>query len=153
MKRITFALLAIVPLFSACLKEGVDQSAIDREAILEYLATSNLNAVEHPSGLFYDIDQPGNNEMPTLQDSVEVQYKGYLLNGAVFDETDPGETIVFPLSRLIPGWQIGIPLLGKGGSGTFLIPSRLGYGNQSVGNGAIPPNSVLIFEITLVDFF
>ena len=57
--------------------------------------------------------------------------------------------ITFPLSGVIQGWQEGIPLFKEGGSGILLIPSALGYGSQSV--GSIPANSVLIFDINLID--
>ncbi|MCB0639293.1 MAG: FKBP-type peptidyl-prolyl cis-trans isomerase [Lewinella sp.] len=150
MKRIIWSLLALALLSTSCLDEPVDQNAVDRERILNYLADNNLTAEEDPSGLFYIIDQPGNDEHPILTDSVVVAYKGYLTNGSVFDETDPGETIKFELADLIPGWQIGIPLLGKGGSGQFFIPSALGYGGFSF--PGIPAYSVLIFDITLEDF-
>jgi len=53
------------------------------------------------------------------------------------------------LTNVIQGWQEGIPLFSEGGSGILLIPSALGYGNQSIGN--IPANSVLIFEVTLIN--
>ena len=68
----------------------------------------------------------------------------------MFDETEAGERLEIELTRLIPGWQIAIPLLSKGGAGTFYIPSRLGYG--PAGSGSIPPNTVLVFEIELIDF-
>ena len=50
---------------------------------------------------------------------------------------------------MIQGWQEGIPLFSEGGIGKLLIPSALGYGNRSVGN--IPENSVLIFDVELMD--
>ena len=75
---------------------------------------------------------------------------GSQLDGVVFDQTTGSATAKFRLGDLIQGWQIAIPLLQKGGKGTFFCPSDLGYGPQAVGN--IPSNSVLIFEIELVDF-
>jgi FKBP-type peptidyl-prolyl cis-trans isomerase len=102
------------------------------------------------SGLYYIITQEGTGDHPTLQSTVKVRYKGYRLNGDVFDQTSGTSTATFPLTQLILGWQEGIPLLKKGGKGTFFCPSDLAYGSQQVGD--IPPNSVLIFEIELVDF-
>jgi len=81
---------------------------------------------------------------------VEVLYKGMLTNGEVFDETPSNSPKSFPLKNLIEGWQIGIPFLQKGGSGSFYVPSGLGYGSRTLPD--IPANSVLIFDITLVDF-
>ena len=77
-----------------------------------------------------------------------VNYKGYLLNKNVFDQST--KPVQFPLSNLIEGWKICIPLLQKGGKGTFFIPSQLGYGPS--GTGSIPGNSVLVFEIELLDW-
>ena len=125
-----------------------DQS--DMEKIEGYLADNNLTATSTPSGLYYIITQEGSGGHPNLQSTVTVKYKGYRLNGMVFDETTGNNTATFPLKNLILGWQEGIPLLKKGGKGTFFVPSNLGYGAQSVGD--IPANSVLIFDIELVDF-
>jgi len=100
--------------------------------------------------LYYIITEEGTGEHPTATSKVSVFYKGYLTNGNVFDETTNGSES-FYLSNLIEGWQIGIPILKEGGSGTFFVPSALGYGSQST--GSIPANSVLIFEISLVNVF
>ena len=152
MRRIIFVLTLLPALFlSSCSKEeGVNQTEIDQELILEYLVENNIDAEEHESGLFYQVTREGNGEKPNLQHTVTVKYKGYLLNGNVFDQTKGDDTISFPLGNLIPGWQIGIPLIDKGGAATLFVPSALGYGQQGV--GSIPPNSVLIFDIDLVDF-
>jgi FKBP-type peptidyl-prolyl cis-trans isomerase FkpA len=122
----------------------------DMEKIEGYLADNNLTATSTPSGLYYIITKEGTGGHPNLSSSVTVKYKGYRLNGEVFDETTGNNTATFPLTNLILGWQEGIPLLKKGGKGTFFCPSDLAYGSQRVGD--IPANSVLIFEIELVDF-
>lgn len=85
--------------------------------------------------------------MTTVNSTVKVLYKGYLTNGEIFDQTNQ-DARVFKLKNLIEGWRIGIPLLKEGGSGIFLLPSAMGYGSNQV--GAIPPNSVIIFEIELL---
>ena len=82
--------------------------------------------------------------------TVEVRYTGTFLDGTVFDSSLPG-TATFELANVIAGWREGIRLLKAGGSGTFYIPSELGYGSS--GFGPIPPNAILIFEVDLVDFF
>lgn len=132
----------------ACNKETDDRP--DEEKILDFLAENNLTADRHESGLYYHIETPGSGEGPAITDSVTVRYKGSLLDGHVFDQTQGSSTIAFPLRNLIPAWQIGIPLVGKGGEVTLYCPSNLGYGNRAV--GTIPAGSVLIFEIDLVDF-
>lgn len=136
--------------FSACLKEQRPQAEVDLEIINKYIEDNNLNVIEHPSGIFYAIEEPGTGEHPPFESDVEVKYKGYLTDGTVFDQSKPNETVTFALENLIPGWQIAIPLLKPGGKGLFILPSRWAYGPTGV--GSIPPNSVLIFEIELVSF-
>lgn len=147
MKRLLFLSICLITLAMSC---GKDQVEIDREEILSYISDNNLDAIEDESGLFYVIDVPGGEDKPILSDDVTIEYKGFLTNGTVFDQTDPNTPRTFPLANLIQGWQIGIPKFGKGGSGTLIIPSNLGYGDRQ--QGSIPANSVLVFEITLDDF-
>ena len=132
----------------ACNKDTDDRT--DEEKILDYIEENNLTADRHESGLYYTIEEAGSADQPDPTDSVTVRYKGSLLNGNVFDQTPSDTTVTFPLANLIPAWQIGIPLIGRGGEITLYSPSNLGYGNQSV--GSIPAGSVLVFEIDLVDF-
>ena len=151
--RILTALTAVLvlSLFAGCGDDQRPQYEIDREEILKYLRDNNIEAFEHPSGLFYDITREGNGERPrSYSAKVRVKYKGYLTDGTVFDETTGSEVLESELSRLIPGWQIGIPLLSKGGAGTLFLPSALGYGASGIGD--IPPNSVLIFDVELLVF-
>ena len=87
----------------------------------------------------------------TAGDRVLIHYTGRLDDGTVFDSSyDRGEPISFKLSQVIPGWQEAIPLLKKGGKATFVIPSGMAYGARKAGK--IPPNSVLAFEVELIDF-
>ena len=143
--------LLVTLLFASC-KKSDDQAIIDDEIIMAYLKDKNLtdSVTKDASGMYYKIFNLGTGGHPTLNSTVEVKYKGYLTDGYVFDRTSGSTTVSFPLTNLIEGWKIGIPMLQKGGNGLFLLPSALGYGN--VNQSGIPANSVLIFEITLVDF-
>lgn len=142
------ALAGAVLLFSQCKKD--DQSEVDRQIILDHLAANNITAEEDPSGIFYIITTEGTGSHPAPNATVTVRYRGYFLNGNTFDQTAPGQTATFPLANLIEGWQIAIPLLKKDGAGTFWIPSALAYG--STPPPGIPANSVLVFDIELVNF-
>jgi len=146
-----FCLMTGAVLMAAGCKDE-DQGEIDRNIILKYIADNNLTAIEHESGLFHVITVPGTGGSPTLSSTIEVNYKGYFTDKAVFDEGSLPTASSGPitLQQLIEGWQIGLPLLQKGGEGTFLIPSALGYGSNPP--PGIPRNAVLIFEIELVDF-
>lgn len=120
----------------------------DQQDIGDYLAEKKLTALQDTSGLQYIIHSSGDGKKPSLDDCVEVKYKGtFLKTGEVFDQA---ERIAFPLNGVIAGWKLGIPLLGKGDSATFYIPSKLAYGPQGY-PGAIPPDMILIFNVTLLD--
>lgn len=120
----------------------------DIEKIKKYLADSNIAALEDTSGVRYVIHSSGGGEKPSAEDCVEVNYEGrFLKTGEIFDKA---ERIAFPLNGVIAGWKLGIPMLGKGDSGTFYIPSKLAYGAQGY-PGAIPPDAILIFDVTLLD--
>lgn len=82
--------------------------------------------------------------------TVEVHYKGTLMDGTVFDSSyDRGESINFPLSNLIQGWQEGIPGMKVGGKRQLTIPYAKAYGERGV-PGAIPPKADLKFDIELL---
>lgn len=147
MKFLPFA-VALILLVSSCAK-NTDQTETDDQAINNYLVSKNLTAKKDPSGLYWIMNVEGTGTMPTVASTVEVKYKGSLLNGTVFDQTATDKTFTYALSGLIMGWQIGIPLMKEGGKATLLIPSQLGYGGANL--GVIPPNSVLLFEIELID--
>ncbi|NTW96985.1 MAG: FKBP-type peptidyl-prolyl cis-trans isomerase [Oscillochloris sp.] len=86
--------------------------------------------------------------------TVEVHYTGWLSDGTMFDSSlSRGETFLFQLGagRVIKGWDEGVSGMRVGGRRQLIIPASLGYGARSVGNGAIPPNSTLIFEVELVN--
>jgi FKBP-type peptidyl-prolyl cis-trans isomerase FkpA len=74
---------------------------------------------------------------------VNVTYRGMLTNGVVFDQG----TADLSLDQVITGWRNGIPKIGTGGLIHLYIPPSLGYGPNA--NGAIPANSILVFDVLL----
>lgn len=145
MKNLIISTLILLMLGTACKeKQVVNQDDVDKQLILNYLSDNNIEAESLESGLFYVIQENGNDRHPQLSSTITVSYTGKLLNGTRFDQ---GEFYTNTLNKLIAGWQQGIPLIGEGGKIQLYIPSSLGYGGQSA--GAIPANSVLIFDITL----
>lgn len=149
MKVIPLFLTLFLLIASSCLKEN-NQPEIDDQIIRKYLADHQLEAIRDDSGLYIVTTLEGSGASPDISNTVEVKYKGMLLDGTVFDKSEPDKTFTYELSGLILGWQIGIPMMKKGGKATLLVPSALGYGNNNI--GPIPANSVLIFEVELVDF-
>lgn len=128
----------------------VDLLSYESSLFSNYLIANNLTADTTDSGLQYVINELGTGGHPTINSTVTVGYKGYFLNGTVFDESAPNMPATFALAAVIAGWQEGIPLFQKGGSGLLLIPSSLAYG--STGQNSIPPNTPLIFEVELIGF-
>jgi FKBP-type peptidyl-prolyl cis-trans isomerase len=104
------------------------------------------------SGLQIKTEKEGTGATPGPNDMVLVEYEGRLLDGTVFDSSaKQGGPAPLPVSGVIPGWTEALLLMKKGGSYRLWIPSELAYGPQGAGNGVIPPDSVLDFDVTLVD--
>ena len=147
--KICVFLISITLLFSTCKKKDKrSQSEKDAEIIQKYISDNGLNATYSGSGLYYVISKQGTGVNPTISSQVTVKYDGLLVNGDVFD-TSPATGATFALANVIEGWQEGLTYFKKGGKGTLLIPSDLGYGSQKT--GSIPANSVLVFNIELLD--
>ena len=155
MKRIILSLsiFCIVVVISGCLKgeEACVNKTVQSEeaAILAFASANGITAVKHSSGMYYQVISPGSGAVPTLTSTVFVRYTGKFTNGNVFDSQTNSAATGWQLGGLIPGWQLGIPLIQKGGSIKLIIPSSLAYGCQ--GRGTIPANAILYFEIDLVD--
>jgi FKBP-type peptidyl-prolyl cis-trans isomerase len=102
------------------------------------------------SGLQYKVVTMGDGAKPAAEDTVEVHYRGTLLDGTEFDSSYArNEPISFGLNRVIPGWTEGVQLMPVGSKFIFYIAPELAYGEG--GGGPIPPNSTLIFEVELLD--
>lgn len=102
------------------------------------------------SGLQYEVLQAADGAKPAATDTVKVHYTGTLTDGTKFDSSlDRGEPAQFPLNRVIPGWTEGVQLMNVGSKFKFTIPSELAYGERDM--GVIKPNSVLVFEVELLD--
>ena len=128
--------------------QPVDYVKVNEEQIQKYLDENDLEAEKSSSGLYYIIENEGAGMQPTTTDEVRVAYKGYFLDGSVFDESS-SQGVSFNLQQVIRGWTEGITYFKEGGSGILLVPSHLGYGPQNY--RGIPGGSVLIFEIDLIE--
>ena len=102
------------------------------------------------SGLQYEVITEGKGKNPKAESNVKVHYKGTLIDGTEFDSSysrnAPAE---FPVNRVIPGWTEALQLMTVGSKWKLYIPSDLAYGES--GRPGIPPNSVLVFEVELLE--
>jgi len=133
-------------------QEAMVQTAKDTMIITDYLKKNNLKAQRTGDGIYYIIEKQGEGDFPQAGQNVTVNYKGYFTNGQVFDQSEgKGQPFTFPIGKhqVIPGWDLGMMVFKKGGKGKLFVPSAMAYGAQ--GNRMIPPNSVLIFDVELVD--
>lgn len=104
------------------------------------------------SGLQYIVREEGSGASPEDGDTVQILYRGYLSDGTLFDQNRPGAPAEFALGGgLIPGMEEAIMDMQIGGKRRIFIPPGLGYGLQGIPNSPIGPNSVLIFDVELVD--
>jgi len=102
------------------------------------------------SGLQYKVMKEGSGAQPKATDTVTVNYRGTLTDGTEFDSSyKRGQPATFPVSGVIKGWTEALQMMKVGSKYQLFIPPDLGYGAN--GQRAIPPNSVLIFEVELMD--
>lgn len=119
----------------------------EQTELQDFITRNNITAVKDPTGYFYNIITPGDNNKPTLCSNLSVRYTGTLTNGNIFDS---GSTS-FQLNTLIEGWKRALPKIGVGGKIMMYLPPTFAYGSRGV--GSIPPNSILIFEVELLEIF
>ena len=107
--------------------------------------------VELPNGIQYEIVKEGNGSQPTLSNKVKAHYKGSLLSGKEFDSSyRRNQPFTAPLTSLIKGWQMVVPMMKTGSIWRLWIPSELAYGDRGAG-GDIPGGATLQFEIELLE--
>jgi peptidylprolyl isomerase len=125
----------------------------EREATLAEINAKYPGARTTASGIRYVIQRPGSGAKPTAGRTVRVHYKGSFLSGQVFDSSDTqGRPLEFVVGtgRVIRGWDEMVMDMQVGERRVAIIPPEMAYGERGAGNGAIPPNSFLVFEMELV---
>lgn len=111
---------------------------------------ANKDVVTTESGLQYQVLTKGKGPKPKPNDTVEVHYRGTLIDGTEFDSSYKRQQAAqFPVKAVIPGWTEALQLMNVGSKYKLFIPPNLAYGEH--GNPTIPGNSVLIFEVELLD--
>jgi FKBP-type peptidyl-prolyl cis-trans isomerase len=103
-----------------------------------------------PSGLQYKILKAGDGIKPMETDTVEVNYRGTLINGTEIDNSyRSGRPANLKVSTVILGWKEALKLMPVGSKWQLFIPPQLAYGERAAGRG-IGPNTTLIFELELI---
>ena len=119
----------------------------------EFLAKNkkeNSDIKETPTGLQYRVLREGNGDSPVAEDRVKVHYAGKLIDGTQFDSSyERGDPTEFGLNQVIKGWTEGLQLMKVGAKYEFFIHPKIAYGSRP--RPTIPANSVLIFEVELLD--
>ena len=161
MKNYTLSLLAIsLLIFSSCLKSEDPiaepdpriQLAKDTVIIRKFITENNIPALKDSVySVFYQIKSAGTgNHKYTSNSKITVKYVGKFLDGRKFDE-NLKDSAVYTLGTLLPGWRIGVPRIQKGGKIRLLIPSGYAFDRFGSVGGGVPPNTVLDFDIELLD--
>ena len=132
-----------------------EEKAKEKRAEGEHFLAENgkkPEVVTTASGLQYEILKKGVGAIPVSTDKVSVHYSGMLINGEVFDSSiERNEPATFGVTGVIKGWQEVLQLMPQGSKWKVFIPENLGYGERGAGGGDIPPYSVLIFEMELLE--
>lgn len=129
-------------------KEGEVNLKLGKEFLAKNKKEKGVKVTK--SGLQYKVEKEGKGKSPKETDTVEVNYKGTLIDGTEFDSSyKRNKPATFPLNGVIKGWTEGIQLMKPGAKYRFFIPSDLAYGERSMGP-KIPANSTLIFDVELL---
>lgn len=144
-------LILVIALFASCSDDEETNYIVENDKeITDYITSHQLDATKSSTGLYYVIDEAGTGKDTNPNSWVNVSYKGYLINGDTFDESD-ANGIYTHLQQVILGWAEGISYFKEGGSGKLLIPSHLAFGKKD--HNGISGGSVLIFDIKLIEVF
>jgi FKBP-type peptidyl-prolyl cis-trans isomerase len=141
-----------------------EKSIAEQEAAMAVAGEGNLAAaasfleenaaregvVVTESGLQYEIVEAGEGATPGAEDTVEVHYRGTLVDGTEFDSSyQRGEPVTFGVGQVIAGWTEALQLMPAGSKWNLAIPADLAYGSAGAG-GVIGPNAALLFEVELL---
>ncbi len=145
-------IIAIAALSFVQCNKANQQNEKDDKIIKDYLAKNNITATKTVDGLYYVITSPTSGVQAKAGSVASVCYTGKLMDETEFDKnTNKNSPFSFVVGAgsVIAGWDEGIALMKKGEKARLFIPSVLGYG--STAQGSIPANSVLQFDVELVD--
>ena len=144
--KITFALI-VLALFAGCQTYSDDQKNEFDDEIQAYIKKKGLDLERSESGLYFKIIDKGDGDEVLFRDKVSFKYRGEFLNGKVFDEQK--EPIEYNVDILIGAWKEIMLELNEGGKAFIIAPPTLGYGENDL--EAIPPNSILVYDLEVIE--
>lgn len=147
---------AILQLSAYLVAEPQNQIEEDQNAIVNYAIDELIPLERSRSGLLYRILEEGEGEKLKWGDYISVHYKGYFLDGQVFDSSYRRDRpLQFYIGNMIPGWNEGLQLIAPGGRIQLFVPSPLGYGEKGLPDGKdgflVPPDTPLVFEVEVLE--
>lgn len=123
----------------------------EENKMIDYVLKRGLDIVRSPEGVYYQVLNQGKGSDIKWGDELTVDYKGYTIEGKVFDSSyKRGEPLTFKVGNMIDGWNRTLLKMKRGDEAIMIIPSRLAYGSKGLA-GIIEPNSTLVFEIKILD--
>ncbi|MCL2478418.1 MAG: peptidylprolyl isomerase [Treponema sp.] len=128
--------------------------AAKRNADIAVIDKNYPNTTLTSTGIRYIIEKQGTGAKPSAGSTVSLKYKGMLLSGQVFDNSDVhGKPLEFQAGtgQVIPGFDQTVMDMAAGEKRLVIIPPELAYGDAEIGNGLIPANSFLVFEMELLE--
>lgn len=149
MKTIILSLMGLISLTACNTYNEDDLNSFDQQ-IKEYMKQNNLDYERSESGMYFSIVNEGDGEdYIRLTDNVTFTYRGSFITGEVFQIIKEQEALSFQVRELIVGWQEALSLLKNHGKINIIMPPHLGYGSKET--GLIKPNSILVYELEVLD--
>ena len=137
-------------IFNKSLKEAKDAEKAAKAKIQKELDKLRKGKIVMESGLAYEVLKQGKEKRsPKAEEFVTINCIGKFTDGQVFWQTEPGKPLTHPANGFVPGFSEAVQMMVVGDKWEIIIPSDLGYGAN--GQGPIPPNATLIFEIELLE--
>jgi FKBP-type peptidyl-prolyl cis-trans isomerase len=148
--RTALALAAVVVATPAI---AADLSPVANQAYLD--SNARKAGVTVLPGIQYRVIKSGTGAQPGRHDCASVNYAGRLIDGTRFEPTEPNKlaAATFPVNGVIGGWTEALLMMHEGDDWEVTIPAGLAYGHAGAGDGVIPPDQTLVFEIQLVKVF
>lgn len=133
-----------------------NQAEQEQNAIIDYAMNEMIPLERNDRGVFYRTLKEGDGELLQWGDYIKVHYKGYFLDGKVFDDTRVREQpMQFYIGNMIPGWNFGLQHIAPGGTIQLFVVSPLAYAEKGLPNAKggmlVPPNTPLVFEVEVLE--